>query len=261
MRFALLLALLAGCYTQSRAARDLNPHWRGHSAAILQARLGAPRATVAQPDGTTVLRWTHRGQNIVALPSGSFDLKVTPTSFDVRAEARPGVVENVEYEIATAVVDPRGTVLSFDSGWLVAGIPPGHDTRTGVIFGLHGGMGRTGDASQPLPSVGTYIGGMLSPNLALVGAYAFVNGKDGDAYVQGHSWALAAQYWATRRVALRVGPAMVLHTDPVELAPGAVGALSFAVVRSGSFVLDLRFDATGSTKGAFGMLGVGVNVN
>jgi len=32
-------------------------------------------------------------------------------------------------------------------------------------------------------------------------------------------------------------------------------------VRSGSFVLDLRFDGTGSTKGAFGMLGVGVNVN
>jgi hypothetical protein len=45
------------------------------------------------------------------------------------------------------------------------------------------------------------------------------------------------------------------------LSPGAVGAVSYAVVRAGSFVLDVRFDATLSTKTAFGMFGIGANVN
>jgi len=27
-------------------------------------------------------------------------------------------VQAVEYDIATAVIDPNGTVLAFDSGWL-----------------------------------------------------------------------------------------------------------------------------------------------
>jgi hypothetical protein len=58
---------------------------------------------------------------------------------------------------------------------------------------------------------------------------------------------------------------MVIDTDPMPgnaaIRPGGVGAVSFAVVRAGSFVLDLRADATVSTSSAFGMLGVGVNVN
>src|SRR5512139_118018 len=110
MRLALLV-LLAGCYTRSDAAHDLHPYWRGHAVASLQAELGPPRAQLAQPDGTTRLRWTHRGTNVVELPSGRFDLSVTPTSVDFHAEAKPGVVEQVEYEIATAVVDPRGMIV------------------------------------------------------------------------------------------------------------------------------------------------------
>jgi hypothetical protein len=252
------------CYSGSRAARDVNVAWVGHARVDLEARLGVPRVALPQPDGTTMLRWTHRGQN-VELPRGGFDLKVTPTSFDVRAELEPGSVQNVEYDVATAVIEPRGSVVRFDSSWLAAGIPRGLNVRTGVVFGLHGGMGRLDDAATPLPSVGAYIGGMLGPRLALVGAYAFVNGKhDGD-YVGGHSWALAAQYWPAARLAVSAGPAMVIDDDPgpsnVSLAPGAVGALSFAVIRSGSFVLDVRVDTTVSTASAFGTLGLGVNVN
>ena len=58
---------------------------------------------------------------------------------------------------------------------------------------------------------------------------------------------------------------MVLDLEPgledAALSPGGVGALSFALVRSGSFVLDARLDMTVSTSAAFGLVGVGVNVN
>lgn len=264
--YALLVtAFGTACYSGARAARDVNIAWRGHARVELEARLGAPDQALAQPDGNTLLRWTHRGRNIERLPSGSFDLTVTPTSVDLRAELQPGVVRNVEYDIATALVDSRGTVLQLDTSWLAAGIPRGYNARTGVVFGLHGGMGRLDDAATSLPSLGVYIGGMLGPRLALLGAYSFVNGQDEGEYVHGHSWALAVQHWPLARLAVRAGPAMVLDIDPgpdgPELAPGAVGALSFAVVRAGSFVLDLRFDATVSTASAFGMLGIGVNVN
>jgi hypothetical protein len=259
------LALVSACYDGARAARDLNPYWRGHARVELEARLGTPSEAQPQADGTTLLRWTRRSRRVEKLPSGGFDLKVTENSVDLYAEVRPGEVKDVEYTMATAVVDPQGTVLRFDSGWLAAGIPRGLNVRTGAIFGLHGGMGRLDDAATALPGVGVYVGGMLGPRLALLGAYAFVNGSDDGEHVHGHSWALAVQYWPATRLAVRAGPAMVLDTDPglanPTIAPGVVGALSFAVIRSGSFVLDLRFDATVSTQGAFGMLGVGVNVN
>lgn len=193
------------------------------------------------------------------------NLDVTPTSFNLDAAVRPGEIRTFDYDIASAVVDPNGTVLQFDSGWLAAGIPSGMNARTGVVFGLSVGMGQLDDASTPLPSLSTYIGGMIGPQLALVGAYTFVNGAANGDHVSGHSWAFAAQYWPTARLSLRAGPAMVIDVDPMpgnaKIAPGGVGAVSFAVVRAGSFVLDLRFDATMSTSSAFGMLGVGVNVN
>ena len=252
------------CYSGSRATPDVNAAWRGHARATLEARLGEPGAVLPQSDGTSLLRWTRKGQHI-ELPSGSLDVNVTPTSFDLRAEARPGRVENYEYDVASAVIDPGGTVLRFDSSWLVAGIPPGLNLRTGVVFGLHAGAGWLDDAASPMPSLGLYIGGMLGPRLALLGAYAFVNGKDAGSFAMGHSWALAAQYWPAERLAVRAGPAMVLDLDPgledPTLSAGAIGALSYALVRSGSFVLDLRFDATLSTSAAFGTLGLGVNVN
>ena len=249
------------CYTGPRAARDVNLAWRGHARIELDARLGVPRVMEPQANGTTLLRWTHRGHDHFELPGGTFALNLTPTQLDAHAEFRPGSIQAVEYDVAAALIDPNGTVLSFDSGWLAAGIPRGMNARTGIIFGLHGGFGRLDDASTPMPSVGAYIGGMLTADIALLGAYAFVNGKTGDEFVQGHSWGLAVQYWPTERFNVRAGPAMVLNTDPVGLAPGGIAAASFAVIRAGSFVLDVRFDATVSTASAFGTLGVGVNVN
>src|SRR5665647_3811082 len=149
------------CYTSTRAARDVNLAWRGHARIELDTRLGAPRVSEPRPDGTTHLRWSHRGHTHVELPSGSFGLDLTPNHFDAHAELRPGIVEAVEYDIASALIDPNGTVLAFDSGWLAAGIPGGMNARTGIIFGLHGGFGRIDDASTPMPSLGAYIGGML----------------------------------------------------------------------------------------------------
>lgn len=253
------------CYTGHRAARDVNLAWRGHARVDLEARLGTPRESAPQPDGTTLVRWSRGGHRNIALPGGSFALDVSPTSFAAHAELRAGSVEAFEYDVAAALLDPNGTVLSFDSGWLAAGIPHGMNARTGIVFGLHGGAGRLDDASTLMPSLGAYIGGMLTADVALLGAYAFVNGKSGDELVQGHSWGLALQYWPTARFNVRAGPAMVIDTDPepgnASLAPGGIGAASFAVVRAGSFVLDVRFDATVSTASAFGTLGIGVNVN
>lgn len=253
----------AGCYAGSRAARDINTAWVGHTRVELEARLGAPIVTAAG-EGASVLRWTRRGHD-VRLARGHLHVDLNPTSFQVDAALRPGSIESYDYDVASALVDPNGTVLRFDSGWIAAGIPDGMNARTGVVFGLSVGVGRLDDASTPLPSLSTYIGGMIGPRLALVGAYTFVNGTASGEYVHGHAWAFAAQYWATERLSLRVGPAMVLDTDPMpgsaRIAPGGVGAASYAIVRAGSFVLDLRFDATLSTSSAFGMLGVGVNVN
>lgn len=253
----------AGCYSGSRAAQDINATWRGHARVELEARIGFPATTVMQTDAGTVLRWTRRGHDL-SLPSGHLRLDITPTSVDLDAAVRPGEIRSFEYDIASALVDGNGTVLKLDSGWLVAGIPTGMNARTGVIFGLAVGMGSLDEASRPLPSLSTYIGGMLGPRVALVGAYQFVNGSADGEYVAGHSWSIAAQYWPTTRLSLRAGPAMVVDKGPSDgatLRPGAAGALSFAVVRAGSFVLDVRCDATLSTASAFGMLGVGVNVN
>ncbi len=253
-----------GCYSGSRAARDINLAWHGHTRVELEARLGAPAAIDVQPGGAAALRWSRRGHDI-RLASGHLNLDVTPTSFNLDAAVRPQEIRSYDYDIAAALVDPAGTVVRFDSGRLAAGIPDGLNVRTGVVFGLSVGMGRLDDASTPLPSMSTYVGGMIGPQLALVGAYTFVNGSASGDYVNGHSWAFAAQYWPTSRLALRAGPAMVIDVDPMpgnaRIAPGGVGAVSFAVVRAGSFVLDLRFDGTLSTSSAFGMLGVGVNVN
>ncbi|MFN0251567.1 MAG: hypothetical protein ACKV2T_32125 [Kofleriaceae bacterium] len=253
-----------GCYSGSRAAQDINLAWRGHARVELEARLGAPATLTTQPAGATALRWTRRGHD-VRLPSGHLKLDLTPTSFQLDAAARPGEIRSYDYDIAAALVDPTGRVLQFDSGWVVAGIPSGLNARTGVVFGLSFGMGTLDDATTPLPSLSTYIGGMIGPRLALVGAYTFVNGSADGAYIHGHAWAVAAQYWATERLSLRAGPAMVIDVDPMpgsaKIRPGGVGAVSFAIVRAGSFVLDVRADATMSTSSAFGMLGLGVNVN
>ena len=253
----------AGCYSGPRAAQDINLAWRGHARGELEARLGTP-VIEPQPDGRSALRWTRRGHD-VRLASGHLRLDVTPTSFDLDTTVRPGEIRAYDYDIASALVDPGGTVVEFESGRLAAGIPDGMNARTGVVFGLAVGMGRLDDAATPLPSLSTYIGGMIGPQLALVGAYTFANGAASGEYVHGHAWAFAAQYWVTERLSLRAGPAMVIDVDAMPghaaLRPGGVGAVSFAVIRAGSFVLDLRLDVTLSTSSAFGVLGLGVNVN
>lgn len=262
--FTLACVVTAGCYSGSRAAHDVNLAWHGHARLELEAELGTPVTIAPQPDGAQVLRWT-RHRHDVTLASGHLDLSLTPTSFAVDAALQPGSITKVEYDLAGAVVDPNGTVLRFDSDLLAAGIPSGTNIHTGIIFGLAVGMGRLDDAPTFLPSLATYIGGMIGPQLALVGAYQFANGAADGAYVNGHAWSFGVQYWPFERLSLRGGPAMVIDVDPMpgnaSIAPGASAAASFAVVRAGSFVLDVRFDGTMSTASAFGMLGVGVNVN
>lgn len=264
LTLACAVTATGGCYSGSRAAQDINMAWRGHARVELEARLGTPATIATQPDGAIALRWMRRTHD-VTLARGHLNLDVTPNSFQIDAAVRPGTIEARDYELASALVDPGGRVLRFDSGLLAAGIPGGMNVRTGVVFGLAVGMGRLDDASTPLPSVSTYIGGMIGPQLALVGSYTFVNGSANGEYVNGQSWAFGVQYWPTARISVRAGPAMVIDVDAMpgnaKIRPGGAGALSFAVVRAGSFVLDVRADATVSTSSAFGMLGVGVNVN
>ena len=106
---------------------------------------------------------------------------------------------------------------------------------------------------------------MIGPQLALLGSYRFVNGKGDMGYAMGHAWGFGVQHWVAPRLAIGAGAALVLDLEPglsdPGLSPGALGTLSYALVRAGSFVLDLRIDATIATSVAFGTLGIGVNVN
>lgn len=261
----LLLLPIAACYSGARAAPDVNAAWRGHMRGELEAKLGAPASTQPQPDGTTALAWVRQGVDIRSLPSGSLDLRVTPSSISFNGNAQPGVIERYNYRAAAAVVDPSGRVLQFDSDLLAAGIPPGLNLRTGLVMGLHAGFGALGNATTPFPSGGLYIGGMIGPRLGLIGVYQFVNGKDSSGFAMGHAWGFAVQHWPAARVAIHAGPALVLDLEPglknPGLSPGLVGGASVAFVRVGSLVLDVRLDATLATGAAFGTLGVGVNVN
>lgn len=227
------VALASGCYSGVGAAPEVNDAWRGRQAVELEARLGRPRAVTPRPDGAQ-LTWTYGG-------------------------------EDYEEMLATAFVDQQGRVLQFESESVAAGIPDDANIRTGAVYGLSIGMGALDDANTSLPSLQAYIGGMIGPRFALLGAYTFVNGLEDDDYVHGHSWAFAVQHWPTARINIRGGAAMVLDTDAGDANPtfafGGVGALSFAAVRAGMFVLDVRLDATISQQGAFGLVSVGVNVN
>lgn len=261
---SLALAVATGCYTAARATPTVNVAWQGHARATLEGRLGAPAEALAQPDGATLLLWTRRGTTIT-LPEGGFSLRLTPTSFELDAAARPGTVTHDEVDLAKALVGPDGRVLRFDGAFLAAGVPDGLNLRTGLVMGLHGGLGRLDDGASARPGVGAYLGGMISPRVALVGAYTFLTASTGGDLVQSHAWSLAMQRWMTSRLAMRVGPALVLDTDPepsdVNLRLGATGALSFALVRAGSFVLDARVDAVGSPTSLAAAVGVGVHVN
>jgi hypothetical protein len=265
MRLFALMLLATGCYTARSAAPDINAAWLGRARLELEARIGPPTQQAQQPDGNLALRWVGHGVNIKSLPSGHLALKISPTSFSIDAEAKAGEVEKYEYTRALALVAPSGILLDIDAAF-AAGFPSGTNARTGLVMGLSAGMGTIIDASTPLPSVGVYIGGMVHPRLALIGTYNFVNAKDSqNGFAMGHAWGFGVQYWVASRWTLRGAPAAMLDLEPglenPTFAPGATAGVGYALVRSGSFVLDVRADAFMSPSALFGMAGIGVNVN
>lgn len=253
---------LAACYSGGRAARDVNEAWRGRRRANLEARWGKPAAVTERPGGT-VLLWSHERRHI-RLPSASGSLSVEPGRMDLEAVLRPGEVWNTRTEVA-ALVDPAGVVAQVEGPSLRWGPPDDANLRWGTVLGLHVGMGRLDDTRTPLPSGGLYIGGMLARTLGLVGTFSMVSGHDEAGGALGFAWGIAPQWWPTTRVWLRAGPAMVLAFNPgfedARLAPGLSGGASYALVKAGTFVLDLRLDLTAATTGAFGSAGIGVNLN
>ncbi|MCB9558928.1 MAG: hypothetical protein H6709_00335 [Kofleriaceae bacterium] len=258
----LVAVAVAGCYHGARATRDVNRAWQGRSRAELEARWGRPATVAAQGDGA-VLTWSISRQH-VELPSASASLTLAPGSFDAQASWQAGKVWTSTTEVVAAV-DAGGRVVGVDGPSLRWGAPRGLNLRWGAILGLHVGMGRLDDTGTPLPSGGLYLGGMIGPRLGLVGTMAMVSGSDDAGGAMGFAWGMGAQWWPSARVALRAGPALVLAFDPgfedPSLGPGLDGAASLALVRAGSFVLDLRLDLVASPSSTFGSVGVGVNVN
>ena len=265
MRVLALTLLVTGCYTARGAAGDINAAWRGRARVELEATIGPATQQGQQPDGTTALRWVGHGVKNLELPSGHLDLKISSTAFSIDAEAKPGVVEKYEYTRALAVVGPGGAILDFD-GAFAAGFPSGLNARTGLVMGLTAAGGVFSDATTPIPSASFYIGGMIGPQLALIGNYQFVNAKDSKlGYAMAHAWGFGVQYWPAARLAVRALAVAAIDLEPgledAAFGPGGTAGLGYALVRSGSFVLDARFDATVSTSAAFGLFGIGVNVN
>jgi len=263
MRGFAIAVLATGCYSARAAAPDINDAWRGRGRLELEARIGPATQEGKQPDGNIALKWIGHGTNIVSLPSGHLDLKISPTSFSIDAAANPGVVERTTYTRALAIVAPGGAVLEFD-GAFAAGFPDGLNVRTGLVMGLTAAAGAFSNATTPMPSLGLYIGGMIGPRLALIGSYQFVNAKGEDDYAMGHVWGFGVQHWPAARLAVRALGVAGVDIEPNEDAsfgPGATAGVGYALVRSGSFVLDVRVDGIFTTQAAFGLAGIGVNVN
>ncbi len=263
---AFALLLVAGCYSGAKVTPDVNAAWRGRSRASIEAAWGTPK-TVAAAGAGAALIWSYDTRH-VELPSGGASLSVDVSrgaaGIDFAAELTPGKVWTRTTEVAV-VVDAAGVIQDIRGPSVRWGAPADANLRSGVIFGMHAGMGRLDDTGTALPSGGLYLGGMLGPRLGLAGQYAMVFGKDDAGGAVGFAWGIAAHYWPAARIALHVGPALVLDLDPgfedPALGPGLTGGASFAIVRSGSFVLDLRLDATAAPSATFGSVGVGVNVN
>ncbi|HUH04799.1 MAG TPA: hypothetical protein VML75_22535 [Kofleriaceae bacterium] len=262
-RVWLVIAVCAsGCYRGAEAAHDVNDAWRGRTRAELETRWGKPAAVTGAQ-----LHWRHSRRH-VELPSGSAQLSVETTgdttSIDVGGELRAGQTWTSTTEVI-ALIDATGRIASVQGPSLRWGAPRDANLRWGALFGVHAGLGRLDDTSTPLPSGGAYIGGMLGPRHGLVGSFALVSGMDDAGGALGMAWGMGLQWWPATRVWLRGGPAMILAFDPgfvdVGLEPGVTGGASFAVVRAGAFVLDLRLDLTAGTSTSFGSAGIGVNLN
>ncbi len=262
-RGIVLIALAcAGCYSGNRASRGINHAWVGHGRAEIVARWGAPAAEAMNGD-TAVLQWSHSVRH-VELPGGEAALRIDADGFDASATLTPGATWTSSTDVR-ARISPAGTIVGVDGPSLRWGAPRGANLRTGVVLGLHAGPGTLDDTATPLPSGGVYIGGMLGPRLAMIGDFLMVTGKDDDGGAIDFAWSLALQYWPAARVQLHAGPAMILDLDPgfddAALGPGLSGGASFAAIRAGSFVLDLRLDLALGLGTAFGTAGIGVNLN
>jgi hypothetical protein len=258
VRTGLALLALAGCYAGARATRDVNAAWRGHGRAEIIARWGEPTEASAER-----LVWT-RDHRHVALPEGEASLRIAPGELDAHAALRPGEVTRWQTHVV-ATLDGADRIVEVTGATLRRGPPRGTNLRWGVLLGAHAGMGRLDDTATPLPSGGVYLGGMLARTLGLVGVFELVSGKDDAGGAIGLAAGIATQWWATRRLSVRGGPAAVLGWDPGfedgGFAPGLLGGVSYAIITAGSFVLDVRLDLIAAPDLAMGSAGVGVNVN
>ncbi len=263
MRWILLCVLLSSCYAGNRASRDINHAWQGRQIGELQATWGKSSATQVGAQGT-LETWSITNHHIAALPSLKGSLDLGPGGLDLYAEARPGAMRKSVTEIKV-MVDGHGVITSMQGPSIRWGRPRGANLRSGLVMGMRASMGRLDDTKTALPGTGMYIGGMLGPRLALVGNYSFASGKDDAGGAIAMAWSIAPIYWLHSRVSVRGGPAIILAFDPgfedLGAEGGLDGTLSYALVRSGSFVLDLRFDVTAGPDTQFATFGVGVNVN
>ena len=256
-----LLLTASACYTGASVERDINKAWKGRQVAQIETSWGKSEIVASAP-GVDTHAWKYVSRRF-SLPSGSANLSVEGNAFEFNAQLRPGSITRYTTQVvadvqAGVITDVRGPSLRW-------GPPNDANIHWGFLLGAHVGMGRLDDTSTPLPSGGLYIGGMLSRQLALVGSFSMVSGIDDEGGAMGFSWALSPQYWVSTRVWLRAGPAAILAFDPgfenVGFDLGVAAGASYAVIKSGTFALDLRADLTGGSDVAFGSLGIGVNLN
>ena len=255
-------AFVSGCYSGSRATRDANQAWRGQSGASIKAQWGSPASVSADGDITT-LQWSLTNRHYT-LPTVKASLVVQGDEFEAEAELRPGSITETQ-TLVTAHLDVNDVIVSVRGPSLRWGAPHGANIRWGLLMGLHAGMGRLDDTSTALPGGGMYIGGMLARTVGLVGSFSLVSGTDDEGAAMGFVWGLSPQWWPTARTWLRAGPALILAFDPgfedIGVEPGLTGGASYAIVRSGAFVLDVRLDLTAGPSTVLGVVGVGVNRN
>jgi len=260
MRMGILLAIAAcgGCYHGAAASRDIDAAWRGHARAELEARWGAPAAEAHEAQ--TLLRYTHTHLQ-VELPGGAAAFSAGPGHAEGFVEWHAGVVWHTTTD-AIVALDPSSTIVEMRGASVEWGPPAGANLHWGAIFGIHAGMGRLDDTGTPLPSGGVYLGGMLTPQLGLVGTYSFVSGTSDMGSAIGMAAGIGAQYFTTDRLSLRAGPAAVLSFSPgftdTHATAGLDASIAYAFVRHGVLAVDLRFDLIMAPGTAFGSIGVGV---
>jgi hypothetical protein len=268
-RLCALALAASGCYGAAAASADVNDAWRGRTRGAIEGRWGKSRTAVVQPDGQIVLTWSHLRHD-VELPAARARLDIDgdtgdgTISVDGEAWARPGSITPIRTDVVAFLAgDEIARVEGPSARWWTA--PDDANLRWGVILGLHAGFGALDDTPTPLPSGGAYLGGMLGPRFGLVGCFSLASGLGDGGGAMGFAWGMGAQWWPLTRLWVRAGPALVLGMDPgfedPELGPGALLGASFAALRAGKFVLDLRLDLVTSTAGSLATAGVGVNLN